>query len=361
MSDQESPGDKPYDPSPKKLEDARKKGEIPRSADLLTAASYGGSLLALTLLGPWMVTQGGTVLMVLLDRADSLSEQMLSDGGQSLAGGMMARFGLAVAPVFLLPAALVLTTTFALRSFLVTPSKLAPKLNRISPLASMKNKFGRSGLFEFAKSFTKLLVISALLGLYLSSRLETMVTTLYLGPSAVTVEMARMALEFMVVVLVVTVAIGGVDYLWQRAEHLRKHRMSHKEMTDEAKQTEGDPQMKQQRRQKGYDIATNRMMAEVPKADVVIVNPQHFAVALKWDRSNRGAPVCVAKGVDEVAARIREAARGASVPLHRDPPTARALHATTEIGQEIAPDHYKAVAAAIRFADRMRKLRSKAK
>jgi flagellar biosynthetic protein FlhB len=114
-----------------------------------------------------------------------------------------------------------------------------------------------------------------------------------------------------------------------------------------------------QRRQRGHDIATNRMIADVATADVVIVNPTHYAVALKWSRATGGAPICVAKGVDDVAARMRAAAAKAGVPLHSDPPTARAVFATVDIGQQILPEHYRAVAAAIRFAERMRKRANK--
>ena len=130
--------------------------------------------------------------------------------------------------------------------------------------------------------------------------------------------------------------------------------MSRKEMTDEAKEQEGDPHVKQQRRQKGYEIAMNQMLADVPDADVVVVNPTHYAVALKWDRLQGGAPICVAKGVDDIAARIRETANENNVPIHRDPPTARALYATVDIGEQILPEHYRAVAASIRFAEKMR-------
>ncbi|MGB8814338.1 MAG: EscU/YscU/HrcU family type III secretion system export apparatus switch protein, partial [Paracoccaceae bacterium] len=119
--------------------------------------------------------------------------------------------------------------------------------------------------------------------------------------------------------------------------------------------SEGDPHAKAQRRQRGYDIATNKMLADVATADVIVVNPTHYAVALKWDRTAKRAPICVAKGVDEIAARIRERAAEAGVPIHRDPPTARALHASVELGQEIRPEHYRAVAAAVRFAEAMRR------
>ena len=130
--------------------------------------------------------------------------------------------------------------------------------------------------------------------------------------------------------------------------------MTRQELLDEMKQSDGDPHVKGQRRRRAEAIATQRMLADVPKADVVIVNPTHYAVALRWDRGSGRAPVCVAKGVDEVAARIREAASLAGVPIRSDPPAARALHASVDLGQEILPEHFAAVAAAIRFAETMR-------
>lgn len=357
MSDQDPPGDKPFPPSPKKLEDARKKGEIPRSQDMLTAVSYGGVLAALWIFGPMMAENAGSILRPLVDSAPRLSLLAFGGRGQELAGHLVMNLPVALAPLLLIPPLFVLLTLFALRSILFTPSKIKPKLDRISPIQGAKNKFGRNGLFEFAKSFFKLAMISIILGVYLFQRLDQIISSFALDGIHVVGRMMTLALEFLSVVVSLSLLIGLVDYTWQRAEHFRKNRMTHKEMTDEAKQTEGDPHLKQTRRQKGYDIATNRMLTEVPDADVVIVNPEHYAVALAWDRGEGSAPRCVAKGVDEVAARIRETAQDAGVPLHRDPPTARAIHATVEIGQEVAPEHYKAVAAAIRFADKMQKLR----
>jgi flagellar biosynthetic protein FlhB len=354
---QEDDSEKPYEPSQKRLEDARRKGEVPRSVDLMTSASYAGLLMTLTVFGAGSVRMLGDTLLVLLDQADTLSGLLLADGGAALAGGLIGRVGLSLVPWFAVPSALVLLCVIAQRGFTVTGSKIAPKLNRIGMLSNAKQKFGRGGLFEFAKSFTKLVVFSTILAVFLVHEVPDMVATSLLGPGPVVAMLTAVSVKFLGVVLVVSLGIGAIDFLWQRAEHVRKNRMSHKDLTDEAKQTEGDPHMKQQRRQRGYDIATNRMMADVPQADVIVVNPQHYAVALKWSRKPGSAPVCVAKGVDEVAARIREAAAGAAVPIHRDPPTARALHATVEIGQEIRAEHYQAVAAAIRFAERMRRKR----
>ena len=124
---------------------------------------------------------------------------------------------------------------------------------------------------------------------------------------------------------------------------------------DETKESEGDPHFKQTRRQRGQEIAMTQMMADVPRADVVIVNPTHYAVALMWSREPGAAPTCVAKGVDETAKRIRQIAQESAVPIHSDPPTARALHATVDIGVEIPTEHFAAVAAAIRFSDAIRK------
>ena len=153
----------------------------------------------------------------------------------------------------------------------------------------------------------------------------------------------------------IAVAVAGIDLVWQRFDHARRLRMSFQDLREETKQSEGDPYVKAQRRSRGEAIATNRMLLDVPKADVVIVNPTHYAVALKWSRARGSAPACVAKGEGEVALRIREVAETAGVAVHSDPPTARALHATVEIGREITPEHYRAVAAAIRFADRIRR------
>jgi len=292
--------------------------------------------------------------MVMLGQADRLSTAMMREATPETRGILMAMVW-PFWPWFLVPAAAVLATLLATRALIFAPEKLNFRLDRISPVATAKHKFGREGLFDFAKSFVKLVIVSALLGWFLMRNATDILATQRLDAAISSTFMLRLVLEFVVIILAVALVIGTVDHLWQRAQHARRNRMTRKEMMDEYRESEGDPHMKAERRARAQEIATNRMLLDVAKANVVIVNPTHFAVALKWNRAVRSAPVCVAKGADEIAARIRERAAEAGVPVHSDPATARVLFATVEIGDEIRREHYRAVAAAIRFAEAMRR------
>lgn len=352
MSEEEG-SEKPHDATQHKLDEARKRGEIPKAADLTATAAVTGLLLLSLLPGGWAPLRIGEIGRAMLERADPLSRVLLG-GGTGAMDAIMSALVVALAPLFLIPMAAVLTALFALRGIVFAPEKLKPKASRISIISNAKNKFGPSGLFEFAKSTVKLIIYGVVLWLFLAARLPRLIATIQFSSGQAVAELMRLIVEFLTLVVAIMLVIGAIDYLWQNFDHRRRQRMSHQELRDEHKQAEGDPHMKQQRRQRAQEIAANKMLAEVRKADVVIVNPTHFAVALQWDRGSLGAPVCVAKGVDEIAARIRERALEAGVPIHSDPPTARALHATTEIGQEVTPEHYAPVAAAIRFAEAMR-------
>lgn len=353
-AEEDDSADKEHEASPQKLIEARKKGDIPRSADLLAAASIAGFLLALLWLGGWAVAAAGSAGMVLLDQSDQLSRMMTTGASAPLAGLLFAVVWPTVA-LLLVPPAFVLALTLATRSFLVTPERVAPKLSRISPIAMAKHKFGAEGLMEFAKSAIKLGLVSAVLYAFLHARLGEILGTVHLSPMVSAAVLSRLTIEFLAIILLLTLLLGALDFLWQVHLHRQRNRMSRKELMDEFKESEGDPHMRAARRQRAQDVATNRMIADVPTADVVIVNPTHYAVALKWDRGKGGAPVCVAKGVDEIARVIRERATAHGVPIHSDPPTARAIHATVDLGQEVRTEHYRAVAAAIRFADAMRR------
>lgn len=355
MSEEDS-DDKSFEPTQRRLDEARKRGEIARAPDVNAAAGFAGLLLALVIAGETLLKDSGAVGQSLLDQADRVSTQF-SAGGRASLGPVLSGFGLSLLPLFGLPFVAVILALIAQRAIIFAPEKLAPRLSRLSPLATAQQKFGLDGLFTFGKSAVKMLAIGAILAFHLSARANDIAGSLQLSPESGISLMMRLIVEFLALILLLAALFGGVDYFWQRAQHLKRNRMSHKEMTDETKDSEGDPHAKAMRRQKGQEIALNRMLQDVAKADVVIVNPTHYAVALRWKRSDRHAPVCVAKGVDEVAARIRERAAMAGVPLHSDPPTARAIYAAVEIGQPIRSEHYKPVAAAIRFAEALKKRR----
>lgn len=354
MSEEEQSGEKTLEPSQQRLDDARKKGDIPKSTDLTAAAAYIGLLVALGVSGASAISSTGAVLAGYLARAETLAPRHLALGGPGLSLGIVLEALSGLAPIFAVPFVFVLLAIIGQRAFVVAPEKIQPKLNRISPISQAKNKFGPTGLFEFAKSAVKLMVISIVLALFLARETDHIIGLSRAAPAAIPGEMARLATSLLLQIAIVALAIAAVDYLWQRFNHARKLRMTLQQARDESKQSEGDPMVKSQRRRRAQEIATNQMMQDVPKAAVIIVNPTHYAVALKWDRAKGGAPIVVAKGVDGVAMRIREAAAIANVPIHHDPPTARALEATADIGAEIEPKHYKAVAAAIRFAETMR-------
>lgn len=358
MAGEEDEGqDKQHEATQKKLDDARKRGEVPLSQDLTTTGAYAGLVLAAGVFGASTLNDGARSLAGMLERSDTLSELIFDGPATGPVGSLLGAAVLPSLPWLGLPLLAVLLAVIAQQGFTVSGQKVIPKLSRISPLSNAKQKFGRDGLFNFAKSFVKLVIFSALLAVIVAGDFETILGSYALSAEGATALLLRLGFEFLLVALVISFVLGLIDYLWQRAEHLRKNRMSHKELQDETKDSEGDPHLKQARRQRGYDIATNRMIADVPAADVVIVNPTHYAVALKWNRGSGRAPVCVAKGTDEVAARIREVAVSSGVPIHRDPPTARALHGTLGVGDEVLPEHYRPVAAAIRFAEAVRRRR----
>ena len=354
MSEEGDDTEREHEPTQKRLDDARKKGDVPRSVDLTSAAVYGGFVLALFIAGNAAVQHLGSAGMTLLGQADRLAPTFLR-AGRPAAAGLLSNFALPFLPLILLPLIAALLSVAAQRSLIFSPEKLMPKLSRISVFKTFGQKFGREGLFEFGKSLAKLVVICVLVGILVSRHASDTLLSLYLSPGQSTALLVQILMEFLMLALLSTLIFGGADYGWQYLQHRRRNRMSRQEMIDEHKESDGDPHMKGQRRQRGREIAMSQMLLDVAKADVIVVNPTHYAVALKWKRGDRSAPILLAKGVDDIAARIRQKAAEVGIPIHRDPPTARAIHASVEVGAPIRPEHFKAVAAAIRFAEAMRK------
>ncbi|MFQ5624548.1 MAG: flagellar biosynthesis protein FlhB [Paracoccaceae bacterium] len=355
MSDANGGGEKTHAPTRKKLDDARREGNLPRSSDVSAAAAYLGLVLALAVAGSYPAELAGAALSGFLSHAGELSGAVPGPGGRRVLGPAFGQVLLALAPVFLLPWILAAAATAAQRAFVFTPKKLAPKLSRISPVSTAAKKFGRTGLFEFAKSLVKMIAVATVLAVFLGRRFDEIVGAARASGPALAGLIGQSLTAMLRAILIVAVVVAAADYFWQRFDHARKLRMSHQDLREEQRQAEGDPLLKGERRARAREVAANRMMADVPGADVVIVNPAHVAVALAWSRRRGSAPACVAKGTGEIAARIREIAAASGVPVHRDPPTARALHALVGVGEEIPPQHYRAVAAAIRFAEAMRR------
>jgi flagellar biosynthetic protein FlhB len=355
MNETENDGDKPYEATDRKLSEARKKGEVAFSNDFVLAGGYLGFAGFALVMGAATLMAIGALLQVLL-------EQGFRTGPDMRDATMLLRQGLSglVLPLagwFALPAAVALLAILAQGGQVVAATRIAPAWRKISPLAAIRQRFGAAGLVEFAKGLVKSTIIAAVMGHYIFQTGPAILSSMTLAPRQIVVVMLRAVVDVALLTAAITLVVGLFDLVWQRLHHLQRHRMSRKELEDEHREAEGDPSMKSQRRQAGIAIAMNQAAAAVPKADVVIVNPTHFAVALAWDRGGGRAPVCVAKGVDEVALNIRRIAIEAGVPVRSDPPTARALHALVEIGQEIPRAHFRAVAAAIRFADRIRERR----
>ena len=351
----ESGGEKVHDPTPKKLEDARKKGDVAKSNEITAAAVYIGFLIAAFSTGPAALQKTGAVLSQFLAQPDRLTGVILGPGGSGLSARMIGTIAATLSPLILLPMALVLASIFAQQAFVMSFDKVRPKVSRLSMIANAKNKFGPTGLVEFVKSLVKMLAISTTAYFLLHNDIDTLVGVVRAEPGLLGVILGSLFAKLLIGVALIASAIAFFDFSWQKFDHQRKLRMSFQDLKDENKESEGDPHMKAKRRQRAREIASNRMMSEVPFADVIIVNPTHYSVALKWDRTPGSAPKCVAKGVDEIALRIREIASEAGVPIHHDVPTARALFAVVEIDQQIPQDHYRAVAAAIQFSEAIRR------
>jgi flagellar biosynthetic protein FlhB len=253
------------------------------------------------------------------------------------------------------PAACVVATIVAQKAMVFAPSKLAFKWSRISIAGNAKQKFGPQGLSEFLISALKLVGVLVVLLVLFWGRFMQLPATALLPAEAAAPALHEASVLLLGAVVVFSVGVAMLDVVRVQTAHKKRLMMSLDEIRRESKETEGDPHMKQSRRERSRAIATNRMLLDVPKASVVIVNPTHYAVALKWDGPKTGAPVLVAKGVDEMAAKIREIASSTGVPIRRDAPVARAIFGSVEVGGEIRREHYAAVAAAIHFAEAMRK------
>lgn len=353
MSGDEDKTDKQFDATEQKLGKAREKGDFPRSTEVNSALAYLGALIAAGVAAsygvPGLINSARTLWM----GAAQTDANGVEIGGLDTIG----RFALPVAGVTMalltIPAAIILVGLIAQRGIVFVPSKVAPDISRINPIKNIGQKFGKSGLVTFAISLAK--ASSVAVGGWALFQAAMPVLLQGRETSAWVNGLWFVGWRTLALALAISAVFAIVDLGWKHYDFRQRNRMSMKEMKDEMKDSEGDPHMKSARRQKSMEIVLSSMLADVETADVVIVNPTHYAVALKWQRGSGSAPICVAKGVDEIAQRIRERAKKNQVPIWSDPPCARSIHASVNIGAEIDAEHFAAVAAAIRFSEVIRK------
>ncbi len=338
--------------TPKRLEDARRKGQIPRSRDLSAAAVTLAAGLTLYLSGAQISGQ----FTGLMRRSLSLSREQATDLSYLLpALSSTAMEGLwACAPVLGIVVLAALIAPLALGGWNFSSQALAPKFNRLNPIEGIKRMFSMRAVVELGKALAKFAVVALVAVIVLWNDAPNM---LALGSEPLSQAIAhalQVAGQALLAITSGLLMIAAFDVPWQLWQHAKQLRMSRQEIREEHKESEGSPEIKGRIRQLQQQIASQRMMQDVPTADVVITNPTHFAVALRYDEQRMRAPVVVAKGADLVAARIRELAAEHSIPLFEAPPLARALHRGVEIGAEVPASLYVAVAQVLSYIFQLR-------
>jgi flagellar biosynthetic protein FlhB len=331
----------------KRLEEARKKGQVPRSRELTSMAMLLVGAVSLSLMGGHMIEQLGQIMSqgLTIERAKVFDDWAIIE----LLGTALGQAGLVVAPFLLVMLITAFAAPVALGGWSFSTEALAFKPEKLDPLRGMKRIFAVRGLVELVKSLAKFLLIGSvgagLLWHYLPELMglgrEPVETGLMHTGSILS--------KSFIVLSTSLLLIAAVDVPFQLWDHAKNMKMTRQEVRDENKNSEGKPEVKARIRQMQRDIAQQRMMGEVPRADVVITNPEHYAVALRYDAANMAAPVVVAKGVELVASQIRTVAVANKVPLYEAPPLARALYYSTEINHEVPAGLYLAVAQILAY------------
>jgi len=357
MSENPDDSEKTEEPTGRKLAQAREKGQVAKSQEVSHWFALLALLITIGFFLPFVAGGVGDVLVNFLSK----SHEMPLDSGQAketLKETLIGLFWVMALPfgLFIVGA---LTSAFIQNGFIFTTEQIKPKLSNIGFKKGFEKIFSLNSITEFIKGMVKIAIIVTVGGLIIWPERD-LITTIPTMETLVFLEVVQdLAFRLVLSVLVVLTVIMVIDVVYQRYQYMKKMRMTKQEVKDEHKQTEGDPHVKQRLRQIRVERSRQRMMAAVPEADVVVTNPTHYAVALKYDQSAMDAPRLIAKGVDSLAQRIRELAEEEKIPIVENPPLARALYAGVEIDQEIPPEHYKAVAEVIGFVMRMHgKLRS---
>ncbi|MDZ4374589.1 MAG: flagellar biosynthesis protein FlhB [Phenylobacterium sp.] len=345
MSEAPEKESKTEDATPQKLEKAKAKGDSPKTMDLAQFATLASASAVVLLGGGWLSQNLALQLKPFIEAPEAMS---LEAGGS---GDVMRHALIAAAPILVAVLGACLVSGTAANVFQsglrIVPEKVKPDFSKVSPKKGFERLFGPDGLMQFVKSTAKVTVIGWLAWWIIQPFLPKFATLSALDPVAMlpfTLEVLK-RLVFSVVGL--TLVVAGADYLWQRQRFHVRQRMTKEEVKEDYKNTEGDPHVKARQRQLRIERSRRRMMQAVPEATLVVMNPTHYAVALRYDQGQDAAPTCVAKGMDSLALKIRSVAEEAGVPIIEDPPLARALYAAIDIDDMIPPAHYEAVAKLI--------------
>jgi flagellar biosynthetic protein FlhB len=347
MADDTDPESKTEEPSAKKLSDARAKGDVVKSADIPQLASLTGAVSVILLAGGWLSRDLMAALYPFIAHAGTIE---ISSGGAML---IMKQATMAALPplvlVMVVTAVLGVIANVAQTGFMLTPDKLKPDFSKLDLMKGLGRVFGMDGFIQFAKSIVKIALTAIIAWMVLKPNVGEVRNLVGMEVGAMIPEALKLSKKLLILVIIFMVATAAFDYFLQRMRFMNRMRMTLQEIKDEFKQADGDPHIKGKRRQIQMQRSRQRMMQAVPKATVVVMNPTHYAVALKYDAGETPAPLCVAKGMDELALKIRAIAEEHGVPVLEDPPLARALYASVEVDEEIPVEHFEAVAKVISF------------
>ncbi len=350
----EQGGERTEEPSPKRLQDARERGQVPRSRELTNFATMIGGSAMLAAIGGALATQ----LSQMMRRGLVIDPQSLRDTGSMLStlGDACVSALTVLLPLFGALIGLVLLASVVLGGWNFSPQALAPDFTRLSPLAGLKRLFGLRGASELGKALLKCAVVGGVCAAVVSWTFRDVLALAHMEPRAAIGRGAGLVSWSFVWLCASLALVAMVDVPLQLFQFKRSLRMTRQELRDEAKESDGRPETKQRIRQMQQSLARRRMMHKVPTADVVIVNPTHFAVALKYDPKKMRAPRVLAKGVDLVAQNIRRIAEEHRVPVFESPKLARALYRSTDLDKEIPAGLYVAVAQVLSYIFRVRSL-----
>jgi flagellar biosynthetic protein FlhB len=346
MADQDDPS-RTEEPTGRRLQQGRERGQVAVSQDVKTWGMLAGGALALAMLVPMAGRDLMTSMTVLLENADRLRVDPAAAAIAPL--GLLIDVGRAVGPILALLVVTAVAVTLTQVGVLWAPAKIAPEFGRLSPLKGLERIFSLNGLVEFGKGLVKIGIVAAVFTVIALPVLREVDALSSLAPGTIVDRLHRLVLTLFGGTLAVMAVVAAIDYVYQRIKFLKQMRMTRQEVRDEHKQSEGDPQIKARIRRLRVERARRRMMAAVPQADVVITNPTHYAVALRYDMARMAAPTLVAKGADLIAHRIRELAKTHDVPIVENPPLARSLYASVDLDAEIPPELYEAVARVIGY------------